>query len=153
MNRSSILFALLAAAGSAHAATFNVSQTIIAVDKGEHSVELVLSLSPAPNTVGAQIDLTMNLDRFGWVQALPAAPQSGMSKECIVVNGAVRALVASVAPFDTMYAIPVCRFRLRPHMVTPYGNYYTGYANGMTVKLDGSTTSATATAIRVIVDD
>jgi hypothetical protein len=153
MIRSLTALAFACFAGGAHAATFNVSQQIIAVDKGEHSQELTVTFSPAPNTVGGQIDLTMNLDRFGWVQALPSTPQPGMTKECIIVNGAVRVLVASDAPFDTFYTIPVCRFRLRPHLVTPYGNYYTSYANGMTVRLDGSTTPATATSVRVIVDD
>ena len=153
MIRSIVLFAFAFAAGSAYAASFQLTAQIIAVAPGEHSQELTLSLLPGVNTVGAQIDVTMNLDRFGWVQATPATAAAGMTKECAVVNGAVRGLVVSSSTFDPMYSIPVCRIRIRPHRVTPLGNSYTSYANGTTVRLDGTTTPASANSVRIIVDD
>ena len=153
MIRSIALLVFACAAGSAHAATFQVTAQIIAVAPGEHSQELTLSLLPNANMVGAQIDITMNLDRFGWVQAVPSTPAAGITKECAIVNGAVRGLVVSSTSFDPMYSIPVCRIRVRPHKVTPLGNYYTSYANGTTVRLDGTTTPASANSVRIIVDD
>jgi hypothetical protein len=144
--------ALALAACSAHA-QFQFAPQITAVAPGQHSQEITISLLPPPNTAGAQISMAMNLDRFGWVQALPSSTQAGMSKRCIVVGGVVHAEVVSGTTFDTMYAIPVCRVRVRPHQATPLGNYYLSYLNGFLMRTDGSSQSASANTVRVIVDD
>ena len=145
-------FVLAFAANVAHANQFKLAPETIAVANGEHTQELTLSLLPSLNTVGAQIDITVNLDRFGWVQVLPASPSAGMQKDCVVVNGVVRALVVAATTFPTMYSIPVCRIRIRPHMATPRGNYYTSRINGVAVRLDGSEQPISANSVRVIVD-
>ena len=134
-------------------AQFQMTPQIIAVAPGAHSQELTIALSPTANMAGAQIDMTMNLDRFGWVQATVAAPTAGVEKTCTVVNGRVRALVVSGTSIPTGYSIPVCRVRIRPHLATPRGNYYTSAANGSVVRVDGSSTTAHGSSIRVIVDD
>lgn len=153
MIRPLWLLALALAASAAHASQFQFAPQILAVAPGQHSQDITISLLPSPNTVGASISMTMNLDRFGWVQAIPSPPQAGMSKTCIVVGGVVHADVVSAAPFDTMYSIPVCRVRVRPHLASPLGNYYFGYLNGFYERLDGSVYSTSANSVRVIVDD
>ena len=152
MIRSIASIALALAAGAAHA-QFQFAPQIIAVAPGQHSQEITISLLPPPNTVAAEISMTMNLDRFGWVLVAPSLPQPGMSKRCVVVGGVVHADIVSAATFDTMYSIPVCRVRVRPHQATPLGNFYLGYANGLLVRLDGSSQSASANSVRVIVND
>ena len=152
MLRLLVLLTLALAATGAHA-QFQMTPQIIAVAPGAYSQELTISLLPGPNMAGAQIDMTMNLDRFGWVQATEATPTAGVAKTCTVANGNVRALVVSATSIPTGYTIPVCRVRIRPHLVTPLGNYYTSAANGTVVKVDGSSTTASGSSIRVIVDD
>jgi hypothetical protein len=153
MIRSLAFLPFVLAAGAAHANQFQLAPQITAIAPGEHGQELVLSLLPSPNTTGAEIDIKVNLDRFGWVQALPSPPTSGMSKQCAVIGGAVRAMVVSSTTFPTMYSIPVCRIRVRPHLATPRGNYYTSSANGIAVRLDGSSQAISANSARLIVDD
>lgn len=152
MFRSLALLTLALAATGAHA-QFQMTPQIIAVAPGAYSQELTIALSPTANMAGAQIDMSMNLDRFGWVQATAAAPTAGVEKTCIVVNGMVRALVVSTTSIPMGYSIPVCRVRIRPHLVTPRGNYYTSAINGTVVKVDGSSAPAYGSSIRVIVDD
>ena len=134
-------------------AQFQMTPQIIAVAPGAHSQELTIALSPTANMAGAQIDMTMQLDRFGWVQATAAPATAGVEKTCTVVNGTVRALVIAATSMPTGYSIPVCRVRIRPHLVTPLGNYYTSAANGTVVRVDGSSAAASGSSIRVIVDD
>jgi hypothetical protein len=153
MIRPITLLALALAAGTAHANQFQLAPQITAVAPGAHGPELTLSLLPSLNTTGAQIDITINLDRFGWVQAMPSPPMQGMAKECVVVGGTVRAIVVAATTFPTMYSIPVCRIRVRPHLATPLGNYYTSSANGVAVRLDGSSQPIAANSARIIVDD
>ena len=148
-----LAFLTLALAATGAHAQFQMTTQIIAVAPGAHSQELINSLAPSINMAGAQIDMTMNLDRFGLVQATAAAPTAGVEKTCTVANGTVRALVVAASTMPTGYYIPVCRVRIRPHLVTPLGNYYTGYANGTVVRVDGSTSTGSGSSIRVIVDD
>ena len=153
MMRSLLLLVFAVAASTAHAASFQLTPQIIAVAPGQHTQELTLSLLPGINTVGAEIEIVMNLDRFGWVQAMPSSSTPGVTKACTVVNGVVRAVAIAATQFDSMYSIPVCRIRIRPHASTPLGNYYTSYANGYSMRIDGSLWSASGNSVRVIVDD
>lgn len=147
------LLLILALATTSVRAQFQMTPQIIAVAPSAHSQELTIALSPTLNMVGAQIDMTLPLDRFGWVQAIPAAATAGVDKTCTVVNGTVRALVVAAASMPTGYSIPVCRVRLRPHAVTPRGHFFTSASKGVVVKTDGSTAPAYGSSIRVIVDD
>jgi hypothetical protein len=71
MLRLIALLTLALAATGVHA-QFQMTPQIIAVAPGAHSQELTIALLPASNMAGAQIDMTMHLDRFGWVQATAA---------------------------------------------------------------------------------
>lgn len=152
MRRLLALLPLAFAATGAHA-QFQMTPQIIAVAPGAHSQELTIALAPTLNMAGAQIDMTVSLDRFGWVQATPASPTAGVEKTCLVVNGTVRAIAVAATSMPTGYSIPVCRVRIRPYLVTPLGNYYTSAANGTMLRTDGSSARAYGSSIRVIVDD
>ena len=153
MIRSIVLLLVSCVTAVAHAQSFQLTPQIIAVAPGSSvPTELTLALLPTINMVGAQIDIAVDLDRFGWFQVLPVQA-AGRSRECIVPNKAVRVLVVSTTAIPTDYSIPVCKIRIRAHTQTPPGNYYTTYAGGTAVRLDGSTFGVVANSVRIIVDD
>jgi hypothetical protein len=152
MHRILSELALVFVTATAHA--FTLSPQIIAVANQQHSEELTLRFLPGYNTVAAETSIRFNLEHFGWVEVLPSPPASGVQTSCELIGGVARAtlLSASGGALPTMYAIPVCRFRLRPHSKTPRGNYYVVESGGFIVLVDGGTRPAGSSTLRVIVD-
>jgi hypothetical protein len=126
-----------------------LSPATVAVDNGQTSTELVLTYHGGSGVTDVDTEYSLGLERLGWVEveAIPS-PTPDYEVWCQLVNGRVRALVASrtLAPLPSNTPIPLCRMRVRPHAHTPrgvYNNRAVGpyeYANGFPVSIDASTT-------------
>ena len=154
MTRTLSMLALLFLAANAHA-QFSLSPAIIAVAPKQYSEVLSVKFFPGGNSVAGETSVRFNLDQFGWVELKPAPKQNGMEFTCELVGGVARATVMSTtgAPLPSMYVIPVCNFRVRPHYKTPLGNYYLIQSGGFWVAADGTVHPAGSSTQRVIVDD
>lgn len=153
MHRSLLLLVLACCASVASANQIQLSPQIIAVANAEHSPELTLSLLPSPGTSAVSADVTLKLDRFGWVQVLPAAAASGRQASCVLQGGVVRALLLSTSgiALPTGNTIPICRIRVRAHATTARGNYYITQANPIALNTAGDPLPAMTNSVRVIV--
>jgi hypothetical protein len=100
-----------------------VSPSSLSVDNGEQSEEILIAYQPGANVHWMDVQLRLNLDRFGWAQAqvVPSGTPD-YATECQVWGGNVRAVASSAASsiaLPTAAAIPVCRVRIRTHAHTP----------------------------------
>ena len=153
MFRLLSLLALMLVATSAQA-QFKLSPEIIAVANQQQTQELTLLALPGANTAAAEINIKFNLDQFGWMQVVGAWVSPEIKTNCVLVDGVARATILSSngGALPTWNALPVCRFRVRPHSKTPRGNYYIWTTGGFYVRTDGSVVPGGSSSMRVIVD-
>jgi hypothetical protein len=124
MRHPLIALALLWLPAFALGGELTVAPSVVAVDSGQASTELLLSYRASSGVTDADVEYSLSPERLGWVevQAVPS-PTPDYEVWCHLVDGRVRALVASrnLAALPANAPIPLCRMRIRPHAHTSRG--------------------------------
>jgi hypothetical protein len=119
MPRSLLMLALLSVPAFVWAGHFTISPETVSVLRGQSSEDILVSYQPGAWIGNAELNLRINLDQLGWVQAQTiASPTSDYDTLCVVQNGALRAFATSriAGPLPSSGPIPLCRFRLRSNL-------------------------------------
>jgi hypothetical protein len=154
MTRLLLTLGLLGLSSLAQAGEFTLSPASIGVARGQHSIEVAVSYTPAAGVTDAQVDLRLSLDQLGWVQAhSEPSPTPAYETLCVVAAGQLTALVASrnLAPLPSGVPIPLCRFRVRPPTNASTGLRVITPTSILAYASDAGPVPATANSVYVVV--
>ena len=154
MCRSLLPLALIFLPALAGAGQLTLSPSSFTLDNGVHSPTVTVAYRPGAGVVDFEAELTLPLDRAGWVEA-QVVPSGTTAFEawCQIVNGRVKVILSSrnLQPLPTAQALPLCAVRIRTHGFTPRGHYEITPVNTYEYTATGVYDLVTTNTVRVVV--